>query len=254
MPRATTVALTIVATADMSGVLEKYVFMVSRAVVTCAPYAIHNARMVSNCLGGLGTYAQVIHPGDSWQIQVTGNAEFSSEQNLHASVRMEGVARFRAIGTYTIDGSVVLWGAGDAIFQALLNFGGLLPSGSVHKSYVVNDSDVRYLNPSSVGLALGSNSRYLPSTLLLIGDLLSMCPTRFPFIEEDPTDSIYVVRFGEENRLDLLSMRAYGTAHLWWVIAAANGVRDPFNNPIAGTNLRLPALSRIYREIVGRVA
>lgn len=252
---ATTVDVTIVGTASVvCDTSEPYGAMLGRANVLCTPYAIHNANFQALGQGGLGTLASVIHFSDPLLVESEADIQFGGEMHLAAQVRMDGIARFRAVGTYYIDGTLNLWGRGDAIFQALLNFGGLLPSGSVRKTYLVDDSKVRFVSPASVGLSLGAHSRYLPVSLVVIDDLIAMGPMRFPYIEEDFSDVILTVGSGDEFRLDIISMRAYGTAHLWWVIATANGIRNPFTDPEVGSRLRIPALDRIYREVVGKVA
>ena len=60
----------------------------------------------------------------------------------------------------------------------------------------------------------------------------------------DQTDQIYTVNQITENRLDLVSDLAYGTPHLWWVIALANNILDPFLIP-RQTRLRVPLKSRL---------
>nr|DAY14378.1 MAG TPA: baseplate wedge protein [Caudoviricetes sp.] len=52
-------------------------------------------------------------------------------------------------------------------------------------------------------------------------------------------DRIYEVEKEVENRLDLVSYKFYKTSRLWWVIAYASHIDNPFNIPV-GTNLRIP--------------
>ena len=58
-------------------------------------------------------------------------------------------------------------------------------------------------------------------------------------------DSYYRVTEGEVDRLDLVSHKYYKTPLLWWVIALASNIDDPFNVPV-GTLLRVPPMSTIY--------
>lgn len=250
------VDVTIIGSADViSDMSEPYGFILGRAQVTSTPYAIHYAACVMNAVGSFGGYALVEHYPGAMTLDSVSDATFDGINNQASYVRMDGVARFRLIGTYIIDGSLNVVGRGDAVFQALLNFGGLLPSGSVRKSYVIDDEFIRFTSSLDVGLPLGAASRYLPVPLIQIGDdVLSMGPLRFPYISEASSDTFVLVRNGEQYRLDRLSLRHYGTSALWWVIAVSNGIRDPFSEPEVGARLRIPALDRVYREIVGRTA
>lgn len=63
----------------------------------------------------------------------------------------------------------------------------------------------------------------------------------------DTLDHILVA--GE--RYDTLAHRYYGDEDLWWVIALANRVQDPFALTV-GTRLRIPADARQVLDKVGR--
>lgn len=58
-------------------------------------------------------------------------------------------------------------------------------------------------------------------------------------------DTYHEVILGEENRLDLISFHYYSTPLLWWVIAEASNIIDPFDVPV-GTILRIPSKQSIY--------
>jgi hypothetical protein len=64
-------------------------------------------------------------------------------------------------------------------------------------------------------------------------------------ITEKPADYYHSVETGEENKLDLIASRYYNNESLWWVIAEASGIDDPFNVPV-GTVLRIPDMSTLY--------
>ena len=64
-------------------------------------------------------------------------------------------------------------------------------------------------------------------------------------ITSNSADKIHEVKAGEENRLDLISYNYYGSPLLWWVIAEASDITNPFNVPI-GTLLRIPANKTLY--------
>ena len=62
---------------------------------------------------------------------------------------------------------------------------------------------------------------------------------------ERSDDQYHLVEASEENRLDLISYKFYGTALLYWVIAEASGIDDPFNVP-SGTTVRIPSRQALY--------
>ena len=70
-------------------------------------------------------------------------------------------------------------------------------------------------------------------------------------ITEKATDSIYTVQMGEENALDLVALKLYNDESLWWIIAEASNIADPYNVP-AGTVLRIPSITSIcgYKGIL----
>lgn len=49
----------------------------------------------------------------------------------------------------------------------------------------------------------------------------------------------WVVPSTHQNRLDMIAHKFLGTPLLWWVIAMANDIKDPFNIP-TGTSLLIP--------------
>ena len=60
-------------------------------------------------------------------------------------------------------------------------------------------------------------------------------------------DIYHRVTLGEQNRLDIISYNYYGTVMLWWVIAEASEIINPFDVPM-NTVLRIPPLVMIYGE------
>jgi hypothetical protein len=61
-------------------------------------------------------------------------------------------------------------------------------------------------------------------------------------------DTLHTLRSHEVGRLDILAQLYYNNSLLWWVIAQANDIRDPFMTIPVGTVLRIPALSSLYSE------
>lgn len=64
-------------------------------------------------------------------------------------------------------------------------------------------------------------------------------------IPERSDDSYHQVDSSTENRLDLISYKYYNDSELWWIIAYANGITDPFNIK-TGTLLRIPSYQSLY--------
>ena len=67
-------------------------------------------------------------------------------------------------------------------------------------------------------------------------------------IVPDATDIVYKVPTGALFRLDLIATTFYGVPDLWWVIARANNLLDPFVGPALGQEIRIPAKSRLAAE------
>ena len=66
----------------------------------------------------------------------------------------------------------------------------------------------------------------------------------------DGVDTLeHILSAGE--RLDNLASKYYGDEELWWVIALANRIIDPFSLAV-GTRLRIPADARQILDKVGR--
>lgn len=66
-------------------------------------------------------------------------------------------------------------------------------------------------------------------------------------IDKTSNDQYYTVTMTEQDRLDIIAVKFYGTAKYWWVIALANDIIDPFTLDI-GTTLRIPTLISLYNE------
>ena len=67
------------------------------------------------------------------------------------------------------------------------------------------------------------------------------------YIDYTDSDQYFTVTSVEEDRLDIISVKFYGTPRYWWVIAIANYILDPFNVP-TGTNLRIPPMLSLYNK------
>lgn len=59
-------------------------------------------------------------------------------------------------------------------------------------------------------------------------------------------DKYYEVTNMTENRLDLISLKFYGSSNYWWIIAHANFIYDALTEIKRGMKLRIPPLSSVY--------
>jgi nucleoid-associated protein YgaU len=68
-----------------------------------------------------------------------------------------------------------------------------------------------------------------------------------PVVAPGADEIIYTVQAGEEGRLDLIASRVYGDPSLWWFIAGANNIFNPFSlkEMYAGMPIRIPPSSRV---------
>jgi hypothetical protein len=76
--------------------------------------------------------------------------------------------------------------------------------------------------------------------------------TRNP-LGPDILDGVQTVehRLSVGERLDTLAHRYYGDSELWWVIALANRIKDPFSLSV-GAHLRIPLDARAILDKVQR--
>lgn len=65
-------------------------------------------------------------------------------------------------------------------------------------------------------------------------------------IPERPTDLYHRVKSHEKTRLDILAHTYYKNPLLWWVIAQANDIYNPFLTLDPGTLIRVPGLESLY--------
>lgn len=65
-------------------------------------------------------------------------------------------------------------------------------------------------------------------------------------IPSNPADQFHRLQSQEVCRLDMLAHKYYRNPFLWWVIAQANDIYDPFEYIEPGTILRIPAMETLY--------
>ena len=77
----------------------------------------------------------------------------------------------------------------------------------------------------------------------VIKDLSSSIPWNKFILNMDNLEFDYAyIPDGVENRADLISFSAYGTAGYWWLILLANNIEDAYSGLPKGKLLRLPKL------------
>lgn len=82
----------------------------------------------------------------------------------------------------------------------------------------------RYKNLSKILFADGTICQETPN------------PIEIPFSKND---KFHIVEHDEVGRLDIISYRFYNTSELWWAIATASNIYDPFSIKL-GMRLRIP--------------
>jgi hypothetical protein len=75
--------------------------------------------------------------------------------------------------------------------------------------------------------AVGKSSRYKNHQVIEVNNVASQETWNPPEIPVTAKDKYHRVS-SEKWRLDKLAYYYYGDQHLWWVIAYANGIVDPF--------------------------
>lgn len=66
-------------------------------------------------------------------------------------------------------------------------------------------------------------------------------------VDYSANDNYHTVTIDDENRLDIIANKYYGTPRYWWVIAIANYILDPFDVP-RNSYLRIPPLTSLYNK------
>lgn len=60
------------------------------------------------------------------------------------------------------------------------------------------------------------------------------------------SDTYHRIQSNETTRLDILAHLYYRNPLLWWIIAQANDISDPFEPLEIGTLIRIPSLESLY--------
>jgi len=98
-------------------------------------------------------------------------------------------------------------------------------------------------------LNFGADSRYTDNDVFIAGEQLILNTFDRPrYVEAEVSPTVYTVTGDRQNRLDLISDDYYGTTNLWWLIAWANDILDPFVGITAGRLLTIPKQSEIWNK------
>lgn len=71
-----------------------------------------------------------------------------------------------------------------------------------------------------------------------------------PAIAPSDQDLFTKVKSGEVGRLDLIALRVYRLSSLWWVIAYANDIIDPFEEVTVDRILRYPPFDLVATRVL----
>lgn len=84
------------------------------------------------------------------------------------------------------------------------------------------------------------NARYYRRIVDNVGLRIEPSIWQYDEIPENDNDLFTEVGSGERGRLDLIARRIYRLEELYWVIAFANDIVDPFEEIVPGMKLRCP--------------
>lgn len=93
-----------------------------------------------------------------------------------------------------------------------------------------------------------SRNRYKHSNLLLLADdkLIPATLNQWDMLIVPKNSNSFVVTAAEENRIDLIATKVYGSAGLYWVICYANNIADPLTEITVGRLLTIPDLASLF--------
>ena len=99
----------------------------------------------------------------------------------------------------------------------------------------------------SAGDIVDRYSRYRNFDILVDNEGREMFETwRNLKIPKTDEDMFHEVRVKDKYRIDLIAHKYYNNQDLWWVIALANNVKDPFFDLEVGEILRIPSISALF--------
>ena len=101
-----------------------------------------------------------------------------------------------------------------------------------------------------MAVRLRNTSRLRWAKLITLDDVECWELPEYPKIEAAPDDKRYTV--GQNDRIDKLAQRFYGSMDLWWIIALANDMELLPDALSANTIIKIPSQRRVFTEILRR--
>jgi nucleoid-associated protein YgaU len=101
-----------------------------------------------------------------------------------------------------------------------------------------------------MAVRLRKTSRLLFAKLLSIDDVEHWELPVYPKIEEATDDKRYTV--DQNDRIDKIANKFYGSPELWWIIALANGMELLPSDLNANAVIRIPSQRRVFTQILRR--
>lgn len=111
------------------------------------------------------------------------------------------------------------------------------------------NNDPSILSQYIVPYSTQDNNRYKHLDQLLLEDRKVIRATINPIdLGIMPFDGVseHIVTADEENRIDIVATKIYGSASLYWILCYANSLEDPYDLPV-GFPLIVPNISALRR-------
>lgn len=112
------------------------------------------------------------------------------------------------------------------------------------------ENDIDFIKAQyTVPYGVKNNSRYKHIDELLLDDGIiiksTLGPVDLSIYPYEGTD-LYTVTAADENRIDIIATKIYGSAAFYWILCYINSIEDPLHVPI-GTILFTPPISSLRR-------
>lgn len=94
------------------------------------------------------------------------------------------------------------------------------------------------------------NSRMKNYSIIFDKEIMQNRPAFYKFnvgsrITQTKSDEVFVITKGLEHRLDLISVKFYGTSVYDWIIAEFNNIEDPIKDIVAGKKIVIPNKNKL---------
>lgn len=92
------------------------------------------------------------------------------------------------------------------------------------------------------GVSYTASSRYFYSSILKEGSEKRVETWDRPSFPVSSGDKYHTITKKQKGRLDLIAEIYYGDLTLWWIIAVANNIKNPLEDMVVGSTIRIPNL------------